>query len=213
MFCKRLVLTWSHDEQDKNCRSGTLSDLHRQPIHYDLAELERIVDAVQPDLLGVEVERSEFERNDLARAPIEVREALVPLARRSAIVLAPIGSPSPDELRAPKTGLRSGLTRALDDTLGFIQKTANDARRVNSTFISHTCGMICHLEENMLVGKKGAPPGKARTSACSRTSRFSLVPTQGRAFSWPCSAGASTGSNQTENARRCGCSELLGALG
>lgn len=139
---------------------GTLSELHRQPIHYDLAELESIVNAVQPDLLGVEVERAEFERNDLSRAPVEVREALVPLSRRSAIVLVPIGSPSPDELSGPKAGLRAALTRTLDSALAFVQKAANDARRVNSAMVSHTCGLICHLEENA-CGERGRDAWKA----------------------------------------------------
>ena len=126
---------------------STLSDLHRQPIRYDLAELARIVADVQPDLLGVELEQDEFERGDLVRAPIEVREALVPLARRSDAVIVPIGAASPDELRAPHSGVRAALARVLDATLQFVQKTANDARRVNSAVVSHTCGLICHFEE------------------------------------------------------------------
>ncbi len=85
---------------------GTLADLHRQPIQYDLAEVAHITGELVPDLLGVEVERAEFERDDLSRAPVEVREALVPLARRSDIVLVPIGAPSPDELRAPPASTR-----------------------------------------------------------------------------------------------------------
>ena len=126
---------------------GTLADLHRQPIRYDLAELARIVADAHPDLLGVEVERDAFERGDLVRAPIEVREALVPLARRSDAVIVPIGAASPDELRALHAGIRAALTRALDATLQFVQKTANHARRVNSALVGHTCGLICHLEE------------------------------------------------------------------
>ena len=133
---------------------GTLADLHRQPIRYDLAELARIVADAHPDLLGVEVERDAFERGDLVRAPIEVREALVPLARRSDAVIVPIGAASPDELRALHAGIRAGLTRALDATLQSVQKTANDARRVNSAVVSHTCGLICHLEEHA-CGERG----------------------------------------------------------
>jgi hypothetical protein len=126
---------------------GTLADLHRQPIRYDLGEVARIVADLFPDLLGVEVERAEFEREDLSRAPVEVREALVPLAQRSDIVLVPIGAASPDELRAPHASIRAALNRALDALLAWLQKTANNARRVNSALVSHTCGLICHLEE------------------------------------------------------------------
>ncbi len=127
---------------------GTLSELHRQPIQYDLAEVAHITEALLPDLLGVEVERAEFERDDLSHAPVEVREALVPLARRSDIVLVPIGAASPDELRAPQASLRAALNRVLDAMVAWLQRTANDARRVNSAFVSHTCGLICHLEEH-----------------------------------------------------------------
>ncbi len=133
---------------------GTLSHLHKEPIHYDLAELSRIVNEVHPDLLGVEIERGEFERNDLVRAPLEVREALVPLARKSDVVIAPIGAGSPNELRAPHAGMRFALNRALDHALGGIQRTANNARRVNSALVSHTCGLICHLEE-FICGEPG----------------------------------------------------------
>ncbi|MBI4788894.1 MAG: hypothetical protein HY782_17825 [Chloroflexi bacterium] len=127
---------------------GTFADLHTHAIQYDLDELTRVVSETQPDLLGVEIERDEFERGDLGRAPIEVREALVPLARRSDAVIVPIGAASPDELRAPQAGLRAPLTRALDAALQALLKLANDARRVNSTWVGHSCGLICHLEEH-----------------------------------------------------------------
>lgn len=133
---------------------GTLSDLHKQPIRYDLAELARIVVETQPDLLGVEVERDDFERDDLSHAPLEVREALIPLARRSDTVIVPIGAGSQDELRALGEGVRAALIRALDATLVAIQTAANDARRINSAFVSHTCGLICHLEEHT-CGERG----------------------------------------------------------
>lgn len=127
---------------------GTLADLHKQPICYDLGALKCLVSQTQPDMLGVEVERDEFEREDLANAPVEVGEALIPLAQKTDIVLVPIGAGSKDELRAPAYTVSAALIRALDGTLTAFQKTAGDARRVNSPFISETCGIICHLEQN-----------------------------------------------------------------
>lgn len=126
---------------------GTLSDLHKQPIRYDLDELKRIVTELQPDLLGVEAERGEFERDDLSRAPVEIREALVPLARRSDMVVVPIGAGSNMELHASNGGLPAAVIRRLDAMIARVQKTANDARNVNSALISSTCGLICHVEE------------------------------------------------------------------
>lgn len=133
---------------------GTLSYLHQQPIRYDLAELARIVAEIQPDLLGVEVDRDEFERGDLEHSPIEVRDTLVPLARKSDMVIVPVGAPSPEELRPPHAGVRAALTRVLDATLHQVQTFANDARRVNSASVSHACGLICHLEE-YTCGERG----------------------------------------------------------
>lgn len=133
---------------------GTVSDLHEQPIGYDLGELGRILASVQPDLLGIEIERDEFERGDLQGAPIEVREALIPAARKIDTVLVPIGAASPDELHAPQAGVRSTAVRALDTILRAVQSTANNARRINSSIVSHTCGLICHLEEEV-CGKRG----------------------------------------------------------
>jgi hypothetical protein len=133
---------------------GTLAELHTQPIRYDLAELTRIVADTQPDLLGVEIARVEFERGDLTHAPLEVREALVPIACRSNTVIAPIGATAPDELRAPQSSARARVIRALDTVLNGLQRTANDARQVNSAMVSHACGIICSLEE-MTCGQRG----------------------------------------------------------
>ncbi len=133
---------------------GTLSDLHKQPIRYDLDELKRIVTELQPDLLGVEAERGEFERDELSRAPVEISEALVPLARRSDMVVVPIGAGSNMELHASNGGLPAAVIRRLDAMIARVQKTANDARKVNSALISSTCGLICHLEE-YVCGEQG----------------------------------------------------------
>ncbi len=133
---------------------GTIADLHMQPIRYDLAELARIIAEVQPDLLGVEVERDAFERGELSRAPVEVREALIPLARRTDTVIVPIGAGLQEELRAANAGIPDALIRGLDSILTGIQKTANDAQRVNSALVSYSCGLICHLEES-ICGEPG----------------------------------------------------------
>lgn len=128
--------------------------MHTQPIRYDLDGLARVVAQVQPDLLGIEIERDDFERGNLARAPIQVREVLISLARRSDIVLVPIGESSPDELRAPSRSINVAYIRMFDATLATLQKAANDARRVNSAIVNHACGLICHLEE-LTCGTRG----------------------------------------------------------
>ncbi len=74
---------------------GTLGHLHTEPLRYDLACLRSLVEALEPDLLGVEVEPNAWERDDLSAAPVEVREGLVPAARRTDTVIVPLASPSP----------------------------------------------------------------------------------------------------------------------
>jgi hypothetical protein len=129
---------------------ATLSDLHRQPIRYDLNELSCIVRQAQPDLLGVEIEREALEQSDLSGSPLEVREALIPLARRSDAVVVPLGAGSRDELGIPHEGAwlaaRGALIGWLDRILTGVQIRANDARRVNSVLVTHSCGLICHLQ-------------------------------------------------------------------
>lgn len=133
---------------------GTLSELHKQPIRFDLTELANILAQSHPDLLGVEIERDDFERGDLSRAPTEVRDALIPIARRSDTVIVPIGAASNDELRAPSQAPSAALVRALDAALESVQKAANDARRVNSQIVSHTCGLLCRIEARA-CGERG----------------------------------------------------------
>lgn len=147
---------------------GTVSELHRQPIRYDLDELARIVATVQPDLLGVEVERAEFERGDLSHAPVEVREALVPPARHSDTVVVPLGAPSREELQPTHAGLQAALVRLLDCAVTLVQRTANDARRVNSALVSHTCGMICSVQE-VVCGEGGRAAWKATNERIAAT--------------------------------------------
>ncbi len=53
---------------------GTLGHLHAEPLRYDLACLRSLVEALEPDLLGIEVEPDAWERGDLRAAPVEVRE-------------------------------------------------------------------------------------------------------------------------------------------
>ncbi|NIO69365.1 MAG: hypothetical protein GTN71_10100, partial [Anaerolineae bacterium] len=45
-----------------------------------------------------------WERGDLRGAPVEVRDGLVPAARRTDTVIVPLGGPSPAELAPPERG-------------------------------------------------------------------------------------------------------------
>src|SRR3972149_5552161 len=74
---------------------GTMSDLHRQPIAYDLDCLRKVVSDLAPDLLCAEITVDAWEREDFSRASIEVRDALAPVIASTDIVLIPV-TPTPE---------------------------------------------------------------------------------------------------------------------
>jgi len=129
---------------------GTLGHLHTEALRYDLACLRALVETLEPDLLGVEVEPEAWERGDLSGAPLEVRAGLVPAARRTDTVIVPLGGPSPGELAPPEGGglarLRAGLVRGADRLLTGLQRAADGPEGVNSPLFGHVCGFICTVE-------------------------------------------------------------------
>lgn len=139
---------------------GTMGHLHTEPLRYDLARLQSLVETLEPDLLGVEVAPAGWEQGDLSGAPIEVREGLVPAARRTDTVIVPLGGPSPLEFAPPEGGetarLRSNLVLAADNLMRGLQRAANTPERVNSTLFGHICRSICYLEAAMAsdVGRR-----------------------------------------------------------
>lgn len=91
---------------------GTLSDLHRQPIAYDLACLRSLVAGLAPDLVCAEVTQATWEGGELDTAVLEVREALAPVVAATDVVLIPVAPearqfddfPGDRRLAAPRGG-------------------------------------------------------------------------------------------------------------
>jgi len=129
---------------------GTVGHLHTEPLKYDLACLRSLVETLEPDLLGVEMDPVAWEQGDLSGAPLEVRDVLVPAARRLDTIIVPLGAPSPTELAPPTSGgltwLRADLVRGADHLLTALQRAADSPEKVNSPLFSHVCGLICSLE-------------------------------------------------------------------
>jgi len=127
---------------------STLSDMHTQPIRYNLDALAAIVDQVAPDLLCVELPQDEWEMGRLDRAPVEVGRSLLPLAELSNTVVLPV---APDARQfndfAPKTGWRAGLARRLDQALRWAQRTANNPEAIHTWLFEGTCHTLCALSE------------------------------------------------------------------
>ena len=146
---------------------GTLGHLHTEALRYDLACLRGLVETLEPDLLGVEVEPEAWEQGDLSGAPLEVREGLVPAARRTDTVIVPLGSPSPGELAPPEgrglARLRAGLVRGADRLLTGLQRIADGPEGVNSPLFSHLCELVCAVEA-VVAGEPGRRAWEATNS-------------------------------------------------
>jgi hypothetical protein len=107
-----------NDPKTRLALLGTMSDIHKQPISYDLACLQKIVIETAPDLLCAEVTRGAWEQGDISQSSVEVREALAPIIAVTDIVLIPVAPTAkqfPDF--APRFGWRHRLAQIFDQLL------------------------------------------------------------------------------------------------
>lgn len=127
---------------------GTMSDLHKLPIRYDLTYLQKVVAELSPDLLCAEITREGWERGDLSQASFEVREALAPVIASTDIVLIPV-KPTPEQFPdfTPDSGWRRRIVRTLDRLLRWGQIQANSADAVNGPWFNMFCHSICMATE------------------------------------------------------------------
>jgi hypothetical protein len=127
---------------------STLSEMHTQPIQYNLAALAAIVDQVAPDLLCVELPQHDWESGNLAQSSVEVQRSLLPLAELSDVVVVPV---APDARQfddfAPLTGWRGQLARWLSGALRKAQRAANKAEAIHAMLFQSVCHTICLLNE------------------------------------------------------------------
>ena len=109
---------------------GTLAEFHKEPIPYDLNALLRLVSRLHPDLLCLDMTSEQWLERDFGGLPPEYREALLPLAHQTDIVVAPIaGEHPPEEPTAP--GWRGKVITILRHWLASLQRTAPGPDAVN----------------------------------------------------------------------------------
>lgn len=127
---------------------GTMSEMHREPVAYDLARLANIVADLAPDLLCAEITRPMWEAGDLASAAVEVREALAPVVAATDVVLVPV-APSPERFGdfSPRRGWRAEMVHIFDRLLRWGQRQADTAEAVNGTLFGAFCHTVCYLSE------------------------------------------------------------------
>lgn len=128
---------------------GTLAELHREPIQYDLRTLRRLVKDLQPDLLCAEIHPDDWQSGELSRLPPEYRETLVPLSRRTDIIIIPVSGMRERELFAPRgerlPGFRSLVVRLLNGQLWLMQRLANGPQAINSGLFGWMCDCVCRF--------------------------------------------------------------------
>ena len=131
-----------------------MSDLHAQPIAYDLDCLRKILANLSPDLLCAEITMEAWEREDFSRASLEVREALAPVIASTDIVLIPV-APAPEQYAdfAPDSGWRRRLVWTFDWLLRWGQIQADDIRTINGPWFGAFCHTICWLTERFWTAK------------------------------------------------------------
>ncbi|HLO17669.1 MAG TPA: hypothetical protein VK206_22755 [Anaerolineales bacterium] len=125
-----------------------MSDLHIQPISYDLNCLQKLVADLSPDLLCAEITQEAWERTDLTQASLEVREALAPVIASTDIVLIPV-APSPKQYVdfTPDSGWRRRIVRKFDRLLRWGQIQADDVKSINGFGFGAFCHTVCMLTE------------------------------------------------------------------
>ena len=147
---------------------GTLAELHRESIRYNLARLTDLVEELNPDLLFAELQREVWEAGEVSDAPIEYREALIPLAARTNIVIVPIqGAAGCESVMARNEGIarpRRAILRWLDGLLRWFQLRADGPRTIHSGSFGHLCHTICLLEAWV-----GGPAARHAWDAANRT--------------------------------------------
>ena len=123
---------------------GTLAEFHREPIPYSLRELIRLVADLRPDLLCLDITPDQWQRRDFGDLPPEYRDALLPLAHQTDIVVVPIaGQHPPEEPTAP--GWRGVAITVVRRWLAVLQRTAPGPAAINEGWRHHVADTLYGL--------------------------------------------------------------------
>jgi len=143
---------------------GTLADFHREPIPYNLGALLHLVRDLQPDLLCLDMTKEEWAAQDFAELPLEYREALVPLAGQTDIVVVPVADerPSPEPVLQ---GVRATIGKRVKQALAYLQRSAPSPAAINQ-------GLRHHLANDLYELLAGLQGGDLRRNAILHASRL-----------------------------------------
>jgi hypothetical protein len=131
---------------------GTLAEFHRDPIPYDLAALVKLVAQLGPDLLCLEITRDQWQRQDFGDLSPEYREALLPLAHQTDIVVVPIaGEHLPREPVA--SGWRGNVIGLFRLWLATVQHTMSSPDAANQGWRHEIANLLYYLIAVLAGGK------------------------------------------------------------
>lgn len=127
---------------------GTIAELHRESLAYDVACLRAIVTQLAPDLLCAEITRDAWEHGDLDAAALEVREALAPVVAGTDVVLLPV-APTPQRFAdfTPRAGWRHDLGQSFASSLRWGMRRASRPEAINGPVFGAYCHLVCMLTE------------------------------------------------------------------
>jgi len=129
---------------------GTLAEFHRDPLPYDLTALVDLVAEIHPDLLCLDISLAQWQQRDFSSLPAEYREALLPLADQTDIVVVPIGG-SEMMPQATAVGWRGVLIGWARNLLVWIQATALGPDAINQGW-RHELGNMLYGLTRKLAG-------------------------------------------------------------
>ncbi len=131
---------------------GTLAEFHREPIRYDLAALVQLVASLRPDLLCLDMTPDQWQRRDFGGLPPEYREALLPLAHQTDMVVVPIAGECPlGEQMAG--GWQGKVVAMLRRWLSRLQRSAPGPAAVNEGWRHHVADLLYEVI-GLLAGRE-----------------------------------------------------------
>jgi hypothetical protein len=131
---------------------GTLAEFHREPIPYDLKALVQLVSQLNPDFLCLEMTPQQWHDQDYGDLPPEYREALLPLAYQTDMVVVPIAEANPPQ-EPTASGWQGRLIEWLRRGLVAIQRSAPNATAVNQGWRHDLANVFYHQIARLAGGK------------------------------------------------------------
>ncbi len=143
---------------------GTLAEFHHEPIPYDLSALVRLVGECNPELLCLDLTPDQWRHRDFEDLPPEYRDALLPLAEQTDIVVVPVAGDWPPAEPAA-IGWRGTCIGILRHCLILLQRGAPNPEAISEG--------PRHLGADLLYGAITWLAGRdARRAWCSHTEKI-----------------------------------------